>query len=122
MITILPIGEVESASTTVRTGNPLRERVSLMVRVSLISLVVALVVAVPAFGASNSTLKSGYSSTPHQVAAAVAKKAPKSSVLPTVKATGTLPFTGTDLGLFAVGAAVLAGTGLAFRRLGRQND
>ena len=93
-----------------------------MVRLSLISLVVALVAAVPAFGASNSTLKSGYSSTPHQVAGVVAKKTPKSSVLPTVKATGTLPFTGTDLGLFAAGAAVLAGTGLAFRRLGRQND
>ena len=93
-----------------------------MVRVSLISLVVALVVAVPAFGASNSTLKSGYGSTPHHVAAAVAKQSPKGAVLPTVKATGTLPFTGTDLGLFAAGAAVLAGMGLAFRRLGRQND
>jgi len=76
-----------------------------------------LVFAVPAF-AGGSTLQSGYSHTPHNVAGTVATKvikktAPKTvaSTSPAVKSAGTLPFTGLDLGVFAVAALALAGLG-----------
>jgi hypothetical protein len=92
-----------------------------LVRVSIAMVVAALVIAVPAFGAGNSTLKAGYATTPHNVAGAVAKSpaVTKGAVSP-AKSTGTLPFTGTDLGLFAAAAVALGVTGLVFRRLGRQ--
>ena len=100
-----------------------------LVRVSFAGVVAALVVAVPAF-AGGSTLQSGYPTTPHNVAGAVAKspKVVKKSTKhvkatsPTVKAKGTLPFTGADLGFVVAGAVALTGTGLAFRRLGRQSN
>jgi hypothetical protein len=97
------------------------------VRVSIAGMIAALVVAVPAF-AGGSTLLGGYAHTPNNVAGTVAVKVTKTSApkvikaSPTVKSTGTLPFTGTDLGTFAVAALALAGLGLVFRRLGRQSN
>jgi hypothetical protein len=82
-----------------------------------------LLVAVPAY-AGGSTLNSGYGSTPGNVAGSVATKTPKKTTpTPTkvVQSGGTLPFTGVDLGVFGAAAIVLIGTGVAFRRLGRQN-
>jgi hypothetical protein len=103
-----------------------------VVRVSCAGFVAALVVAAPAFAGGDSTLKSGYGSTPHNVAGAVAKspkkvvkKSTKHTVKassPTVKSKGTLPFTGADLGFVMAGAVALTGTGLVFRRLGRQSN
>jgi hypothetical protein len=46
----------------------------------------------------------------------------KGATKPTaVKTVGQLPFTGTDLGIFAAGAVALIGAGISFRRLGRRN-
>jgi hypothetical protein len=97
------------------------------VRVSVAAVFAALVFAVPAFASGGSTLKSAYGSTPHNVGGVVAtktkptKSTPSKPVTPAVvKSSGTLPFTGIDLGIAAVVAVGLVGTGLAFRRLGRQ--
>jgi hypothetical protein len=94
------------------------------IRLSLAIVTVALLVAVPAAFAGGSTLKTGYASTAHNVAGAVAKKPakPGSSAIAPVKTSGTLPFTGLDLGLFAGAAIVLTGIGFGFRRVGRQNN
>ena len=95
-----------------------------IVRVSLCAAVAALVICVPAFasGSGNTTLKSAYGSTPHNVSGVVKTTTkPKPAVKPTaVKTSGTLPFTGVDLGVVAGAAVLLLGVGLAFRRLGRQ--
>jgi hypothetical protein len=93
------------------------------IRVSLAIIAVALLAAVPAY-AGGSTLNTGYGSTPQNVAGAVAKiSKPKAPSTIAVKTGGsTLPFTGLDLGLFGLAAAVLVGTGVAFRRIGRQNS
>ena len=93
-----------------------------IVRVSLCAAVAALVICVPAFASGNTTLKSAYGSTPHNVSGVVKTTTkPKPAVKPSaVKTSGTLPFTGVDLGVVAGAAVVLLGVGLAFRRLGRQ--
>jgi hypothetical protein len=93
-------------------------------RFSLAIVTVVLLAAVPAAFAGGSTLKTGYAKTAHNVAGTVAKKPAKtgSSATAPVKTTGTLPFTGLDLGLFAGAAIVLTGIGFGFRRLGRQNN
>jgi len=91
-----------------------------IVRVSLCAAVAALVICVPAFASGNNTLTSAYGSTPHNVSGVV-KTTTKPAAKPTaVKTSGTLPFTGVDLGVVAGAAVLLLGVGLAFRRLGRQ--
>jgi hypothetical protein len=98
------------------------------IQISLAAVVIALAVCVPAYASGNSALRSAYGSTPHNVGAVVAKTTkPKAKpvVKPakpvaTVRSTGTLPFTGMDLGVGAAAAVALIGAGLAFRRLGRQ--
>jgi hypothetical protein len=93
-----------------------------LIRVSLATVAIALLAAVPAY-AGGSTLNTGYGSTPQNVAGAVAKiSKPKAPSPTTVKTGSTLPFTGLDLGVFALAAVVLVGTGVAFRRIGRQNS
>ncbi len=68
--------------------------------------------------ASGSTLKSGYSTTPNNVAGSVAgvKHTP---VGHTVVQSGTLPFTGMNLMYLVLAAAALIVVGLAFRRIAR---
>jgi hypothetical protein len=94
-----------------------------LIRVSLATVAIALLAAVPAY-AGGSTLNTGYGSTPQNVAGAVAKISKPKAPSPTTVKTGgsTLPFTGLDLGVFALAAVVLVGTGVAFRRIGRQNS
>jgi hypothetical protein len=94
------------------------------IRLGLAIAVVALLVAVPAAYAGGSTLKTGYAPTAHNIAGTVAKKPAKTGQSGTapVKTSGTLPFTGLDLGLFAGAAIVLTGIGFGFRRVGRQNN
>jgi hypothetical protein len=94
------------------------------IRLSLAIVGAALIVAVPAY-AGGSTLQSGYGSTPQNVLGTVVKAPKKANLKAThvapVKSSGTLPFTGMDLGLFALVAIVVGGTGVAFRRIGRQS-
>lgn len=89
------------------------------VRMSLAVFVAALVVAGSAF-AGGSTLQSGYSSTPHNVAGGIAPSHSSAVTGTTVKVKGSLPFTGANLAWVAAAAVALGGTGFAFRRLGRQ--
>lgn len=117
---------LDYGETTIDEGEWMR-----YVRVSLAAVVAALVVSVPAFASDNSALKTAYGSTPHNVGAVVATTKPskKPAVKPSrakpstpsvVKTSGTLPFTGVDLGVAAAAAVALLGVGLVFRRLGRQ--
>jgi hypothetical protein len=92
----------------------------------LATVAVALFVAVPAY-AGGSTAQAGYPTTPNNQLGLVAKAPKKSSpttpsAIAPVKTSGTLPFTGIDLGLFALAAVVLTGTGVTFRRLGRRSN
>jgi hypothetical protein len=86
------------------------------VRLSVVPAIVVWLVGAGAAFAGNSTLKSGYSTTPKNVAAVVATKPP--SIKHTVQS-GTLPFTGVNLGLFVAAAVALIVVGLVFRRLAR---
>jgi hypothetical protein len=114
---------LDYGETTIDEGEWMR-----YVRVSLAAVLAALVVSVPAFASDNSALKSAYGSTPHTVGAVVATTKPskKPAAKPSrakpsvVKSSGTLPFTGVDLGVAAAAAVALLGVGLVFRRLGRQ--
>jgi opacity protein-like surface antigen len=74
-------------------------------------LIVALVVAfaAPAALADNGTSKTGYGGQA-QV---------QDEVTQTGGGGGTLPLTGTDLGLLVVGGGLFAAAGLAMRRVGR---
>jgi hypothetical protein len=90
------------------------------IRYSLAIAAAVLLVAGPAY-AGGSTLQTGYGVTAHNVAGSVAGASKPSTIAP-VKTSGTLPFTGMDLGFFAGAAIILVGTGIAFRRIGRQNN
>jgi hypothetical protein len=74
---------------------------------------VALAVSAVALGGSSSAILGQYAGVGGEAQQSVPLSAQA------VKAGGTLPFTGLDLALLAVGAIVLVLTGLAVRRAGR---
>lgn len=77
-------------------------------------MVVALVV-VPWASAGSSVL-TGYGSQSQPV---VEVKGATESSKPSSSGPSTLPFTGTDLGVFVVAGVILVGLGFGLRRLGR---
>jgi hypothetical protein len=81
--------------------------------------VIALLVAVPfaAAAGGSSSVVSGYGQ--QAVAPSIQVKDKTASLGGTSPSTGTLPFTGTDLGVFAAAGIVLLGVGFGLRRLGR---
>jgi hypothetical protein len=81
---------------------------------ALLVLVVALTV-VP-FAAAGSSVLSGYGSASKPV---VQVKGATESSKPASSGPSTLPFTGTDLGVFVVAGVILVGVGFGLRRLGR---
>ena len=100
------------------------------IRLSLLVVAAMLVMGGPAYAAGGSALNSAYPSTPHNVAGSVASppKQPPHVATPSsvvvspanTQGSGNLPFTGTNLGLFAGAAIVLVALGFGFRRLGRR--
>ena len=81
---------------------------------------VALLVAVPfaAAAGGSSSIVNGYGN--QSVAPSIQVKDKSASLGSTSPSTGTLPFTGTDLGVFAAAGVVLLGVGIGLRRLGRR--
>ena len=82
---------------------------------------IAMAVAAPAFAGGGSVL-SGHTSQP--AATKVLKTKPSKgnvagAAKPTVKSTGTLPFTGLNLAFAAAAGVVLVGAGALLRRTGR---
>jgi hypothetical protein len=89
---------------------------------TLLLIVVCLTVLVGASSAyaDSSTILSGYGSTGSNAVVEVkgAQAAPPKAV---AASDGTLPFTGSELGMVAGGAILLLGMGLVLRRIGRDN-
>lgn len=86
----------------------------------------ALAVAAPAFAGGGSVL-SGHTSQP-AATKALNTKQPKANVAaatkssPTVKSSGTLPFTGLNLAFAAAAGVVLIGAGALLRRAARSDS
>jgi len=100
--------------------------------IALLAVVVAAVFASSAL-AGNSSTKTTYDTKGATVQLTIGKVKPKVKVAPKVKPTiktapkltahvrtGTLPFTGLDLGFIVAGGLVLVGMGASLRRLTRQ--
>jgi hypothetical protein len=80
----------------------------------------ALALAAPAFAEEGPTLGVyGGQVAALQVPVAKAPKPPSGGSPSGAVASGTLPFTGVELGLFVLAGGVLLGTGLGIRRLTR---
>jgi hypothetical protein len=97
-----------------------------MKRFIILAVVAALTVAAPAYAASSVT--DTYGGTAHNVLGAVSNggngnsggnTAPVAQVqqVPQAKSGSTLPFTGLDIGLLAVGGCLLMGVGVVLRRV-----
>jgi hypothetical protein len=86
----------------------MRRAVAVLVATTLVALVIA-----PLALADNGTSQAGYGGEPAVQANLAAN---------TQSNGGNLPFTGTDIGLFVLGGAVLVLVGLGMRRLGRQKQ
>lgn len=88
----------------------------------LIATLAVAAVVVPASFAGSPT-KTQYPSAAVLVAKAKTPKAkPKVTPLPTVKSSGTLPFTGANLAIVAGIGALAVGGGLTLRTLGRRRS
>ena len=87
----------------------------------LIVVCLTMLVGVSSALADSSTILSGYGSTGSN--AVVEVKGAQAAVPPKAVAAsdGTLPFTGSELGVVAGGAILLLGMGLVLRRIGRDN-
>jgi hypothetical protein len=86
----------------------------------LIVVCFAMLVGASAAFADSSTILNGYGSTGSNAVVEV-KGAQASPPKAVAASTGTLPFTGSELGLVVGGGIVLLGMGLALRRIGRDN-
>lgn len=87
-------------------------------------LAIAITVAAPAFAGGGSVL-SGHTAQPgpaNVIKPTPAKGGVAGTSHPTVKSTGTLPFTGLNLAFAAAAAVVLVGVGAALRRTGRNDS
>lgn len=95
-----------------------------MKRIVTVVVTVAALIAAHAALAGGSTVLNGYGSSSAKptikVAAAVAKST--SEPAPAVASAGTLPFTGTDLGIVAIAGVALVGLGFGLRRVGRDQN
>jgi hypothetical protein len=100
-------------------------------RLLISTIIMAIVFAPSAFAAGNTPSKSVYNHKSSQVQKAVAgavknttthKPATKPATKPvaTTKTSGTLPFTGLDLGLFGAVGIVLVVMGYGLRRVGKK--
>lgn len=85
-------------------------------------LVLAVVFAAPAFATGNGPSKTVYPSTGAKVQGVVTKGTKASAHVKGAKASGTLPFTGFDLGLMVGAGMLLVGTGLSLRLLTRERS
>lgn len=91
----------------------------------LVSVVVAMVFASVALGAGNSSTRSVYRPKATAIQKSVPPKSQNSPTKVTLKSkpsSGTLPFTGLDLGLFAVAGIGLGAIGLGLRRVSRKPE
>ena len=93
--------------------------------IALLAVVVAAAFASSALAAGNSPTATTYNTKGETIQKTVSKPgskvktAPKSS---TRVRTGTLPFTGLDLGFIVAGGLVLVGTGVSLRRITRRTN
>ena len=94
-----------------------------MSKLVVLACVIGALAVAPAALADSSTVLGGYGSNGAkavikvpvtQVKGVTAAKAPTTT---TATASGTLPFTGSDLTLFVVGGVLLVGLGVGLRRL-----
>ena len=91
-----------------------------MRKLLLIFVCLAMLVGAGSAFADSSTIINGYGSTGSNAVVEVkgAQAAPPKAV---AASDGTLPFTGSELGVVAGGAILLLGMGLVLRRIGRDN-
>lgn len=88
--------------------------------IALLAVVVACVFASSAL-AGNSSTKTTYDTKGATVQKTLGKqKTTPATTAPKVVKSGTLPFTGLDLGFIVAGGLVLVATGVGLRRLTRQ--
>jgi len=95
-------------------GTPIR-----LVLLVLVALIMALVVVEGVLAATPNDVQYNKTRSGNVVSAVKGKQ--KGGTLGTTKTTGTLPFTGLDLGIVSGGAALVLIGGVALRRLGRKN-
>jgi hypothetical protein len=86
-----------------------------MRKLLVLAVLVLAFVAVPIAAAGSSVL-TGYGASSQPV---VEVKGATESSKPSSSGPSTLPFTGTDLGVFVVAGVLLVGVGFGLRRLGR---
>ena len=84
--------------------------------------VAALVVASAALGGGSLVSSYGGQAQQALVKTSSAAKPAQAQAPAQAKASGTLPFTGLDLGVFVVAGGALVLTGVALRRFGRQKS
>ncbi len=87
---------------------------------TIVASIAALCLVVPSAAVAQSSSLEGYSEPRADIEGSSANRDPgtESGAKPTVDS-GSLPFTGLDLGLMAAGGVVLAGMGFGMRRLSR---
>jgi hypothetical protein len=88
---------------------------------AVVMMVLALGLAPPALAEDGPTLNV-YGGQAGVVQASVAKQGGPPSAGPASSSTGTLPFTGVELGLFALVGGALVGSGVGLRRLTSTNE
>jgi len=90
---------------------------------TIIASIVALCLVVPSAALAQSSSLEGYSEPRAEIeGSSTGGGDPKDPGDPAGDTAGSLPFTGLDLGLMAVGGVVLAGMGFGMRRLSRAPD